>query len=297
MMRRPRQLVCDARGYTLAELAVALGIFALIMLGLISTWSKAQEAYFVGSETAEVQQNVRAAIDFMVREIRAAGRDMSNCAFDYATSSPVLTGADCDATKATACEAKMTAFGGTYAASGCQNIFAMPFGTFASTPVSISPAPDLPGGCPGTVPSVCALVVRADRDDGGTIAGTANSSVSDDGGESVLYAIETGSVCPGGGACITRRQFGQNAGQGMVAVDIDTAQTRFTYFPLPGYPGCTGTPLPARCDTPYPDPGPTSQAEADGISRIQIQVRALQTFAGDSIARTMVTDVYLRNRN
>jgi prepilin-type N-terminal cleavage/methylation domain-containing protein len=294
MTRRPREPLRDARGYTLAELAVTLAIFALIMLGLISTWSKAQESYFIGSETAEVQQNVRAAIDFMVREIRAAGRDMSNCAFDYATSSPILTGADCDATKATDCQTKM---GGSYTATGCQSIFAMPFGTWGSAPVGISPAPDIAPGCPGTVPSVCALVVRADRNDNGTVFGTANASGSDDGGESVLYAIETGSVCPGGGACITRRQGGQASGQGMVAVDIDTTQTRFTYFPLPGYPGCTGSPLPARCDTPYADPGPASQAEADGISRIQIQVRALQTFAGEAIARTMVTDVYLRNRN
>jgi type II secretory pathway pseudopilin PulG len=292
MTRRRRPLLRDARGYTLAELAVALGIFALIMLGLISTWSKAQESYFIGSETAEVQQNVRAAVDFMVREIRAAGRDMSNCAFDYATSSPVLTGADCDAAKAGACQ---TTMGGSYTASGCQNIFAMPFGTFASTAVNVSPAPSLPGGCPGTVPSACALVVRADRNDNGTIFGTANASASDDGGESVLYAIETGSVCPGGGACITRRQGGQASGQGMVAVDIDTAQTQFVYFPLPGYPGCTGSPLPARCDTPLASIG--DQATADGISRIQIQVRALQTFAGEPIARTMVTDVYLRNRN
>ena len=95
MTRRPRESLRDARGYTLTELAVTLAIFALIMIGLISTWSKAQESYFIGSETAEVQQNVRAAIDFMVREIRAAGCARSGAApsRDCRTSPSSATGA------------------------------------------------------------------------------------------------------------------------------------------------------------------------------------------------------------
>jgi len=74
----------DERGITLAELVVTLALFGMIMTGVMMTWSKTQQAYFVGSEAAESQQNVRAAIDFMVREMRAAGRDVTVCAFDYA---------------------------------------------------------------------------------------------------------------------------------------------------------------------------------------------------------------------
>ena len=74
---------------------MTLALFAMVMAGVVGTWGKAQEAYFVGSESAEVQQNVRAAMDFMVRELRSTGRDATVCAFDYATS----TTTDCDGAK------------------------------------------------------------------------------------------------------------------------------------------------------------------------------------------------------
>ena len=69
MTRPPRESLRDARGYTLTELAVTLALFGMLMAGVMMTWSKTQQAYFVGSEAAENQQNVRAAIDFMVREL------------------------------------------------------------------------------------------------------------------------------------------------------------------------------------------------------------------------------------
>ena len=72
MSRKAMSLLRDGRGLSLTELVVTLALFALVMVGVVGTWGKAQEAYFIGSESAEVQQNVRAAIDFMVREIRSA---------------------------------------------------------------------------------------------------------------------------------------------------------------------------------------------------------------------------------
>jgi len=36
------------QGVTLTELAVTIALFAFIMIGVVSTWTKAQEAYFVG---------------------------------------------------------------------------------------------------------------------------------------------------------------------------------------------------------------------------------------------------------
>ena len=59
-------LLRDTRGLSLMELVITLALFAMVMAGVVGTWGKAQEAYFIGSETAEVQQNVRAAMDFMV---------------------------------------------------------------------------------------------------------------------------------------------------------------------------------------------------------------------------------------
>ncbi len=88
-------LLRDLRGVTLTELVITLALFAIVMAAVIGVWGKAQEAYFLGAESAEVQQNVRAAIDFMIREIRSTGRDVTTCAFDYRTADAT----DCDGTK------------------------------------------------------------------------------------------------------------------------------------------------------------------------------------------------------
>jgi type II secretory pathway pseudopilin PulG len=271
-MMRTRSIgpgMADA-GTTLTELVVTLGIFAAIMVGVLGAWTKSQEAYFVGSETAEVQQNVRAAIDFMVREIRATGRDLTNCAFDYATSG-TFTAADCTAAKAAACQIKV---GGSYTTGGCQNIFAVPFGTVLGA----------------TVPSATAIAIRADRNDNGTVAGTANADASDPGGENVLYRLVAPGSCPGvpGVACITRDDG--SGPQAMVAVDISGLTIR--YFPKPGFPPCNATPP----QNPCPQFTPASQADADGIGRIQIEVTAQQVTVGTTVSRTLITDVYLRNR-
>ena len=171
----------DERGITLAELAVTLALFGLIMTGVMMTWSKTQQAYFVGSEAAEAQQNVRAAIDFMVREMRAAGRDVTVCAFDYAGP----TSFDCGATKATSCAAKL---GGGY--TSCANIFAMPFASATASTIQI----------------------LSDRND--------NGRAGDLGEENVLYALANGAPpCPPGvSACITRDDG--TGPVAMVAVDI-----------------------------------------------------------------------------
>src|SRR4029453_8103858 len=103
-------------------LAVTMALFGLIMTGIMMTWSKTQQAYFVGSEAAENQQNVRAAIDFMVRELRATGRDITVCAFDYTGS----TSLDCTAAKIDNCRVTKNLQAVGYTAAGCNNIFAVP---------------------------------------------------------------------------------------------------------------------------------------------------------------------------
>jgi Tfp pilus assembly protein PilV len=259
----------DQRGLTLAELVVSLALTAMVAAGLVSVWSKSQQAYFIGSESAEVQQNVRAAVDFMVREIRSAGRDVTNCAFDYATSG-TFTAADCTTAKATSCAAKV---GGSY--TSCNNVFALPYGSV--------------GGV--NVPTATAIAIRSDRNDNGTVAGTTNSSGSDPGSENVLYRYWNAGSCPGGlpTACITRDDG--TGPQAMVSVDI--AGFTLQYFPKPGFPPCNATPP----QNPCPAFTPADQADADGIGRIRITVTAQQATVGTTISRTLVTDVILRNRN
>ncbi len=250
----------DERGITLAELAVTLALFGLIMTGVMMTWSKTQQAYFVGSEAAESQQNVRAAIDFMVREMRAAGRDVTVCAFDYAGP----TSFDCAGTKPANCAAKLPGY------TSCANIFAMPFANATENTIQI----------------------LSDRNDSGTIAGTANAGAGDLGEENVLYALANGAPpCPPGvSACITR-----DDGTGPVAmVAVDIAGLTFEYYPRPGFPPCDAVPPQNPCP-PFTLPF-GNQYQADNIGRIRITVISQTTIGGDIVRRRLDTDVMLKNR-
>ena len=76
-------------------------------------------------------------------------------------------------------------------------------------------------------------------------------------------------------------------------VSVDIAGFTLTYYPRPGYPPCNGSPTPNPC----PSFTPADQPDADNVGRIRIAVTAQQTTAGTLVSRTLVTDVYLRNRN
>jgi Prokaryotic N-terminal methylation motif len=266
----------DARGLSLAELVVTMALFALVMAGVVGAWSKAQEAYFIGSESAEVQQDVRAAVDFMLREIRSTGRDATTCAFDYATS----TTTDCDANKVATCAARLASTGppawdsaNGVAGSGCTGLHAIPFAQATAT----------------------TLRIRSDRNHNGRIAGMANAvtspaSAADHGEEDVLYALST-SNCPSGvPRCITR-----DDGTGPVAmVAVDISGLTFGYFPRPNFGPCAGVANP--CNNAFTLPL-SSQSQADNIGRIRITVQAQQQTAGQTVSRTLVTEVMLRNRS
>ena len=256
-------MIRGERGVSLTELTVTLAIFAIIFLGVVGVWSKGQEAYFVGSELAETQQNVRTALDFMAREIQAAGRDVTLCAFDFA--GPGLP--DCDAPKRASCAAAIGGAQGTFYAfvSGCNNVLALPSGSATSQTIR----------------------VLADRNDNGTIARSGATPV-DGADEDVTYAYELAALghCPSGvPACVTRDDGGP-APVAMIAVDVSTLI--FTYYPIPGYAGCVAAPCSSFV--------PGSQADADNIGRIRITITAIQNVAGNQVRRTLISDVQLRNR-
>jgi hypothetical protein len=243
-------------------MAVTLALFGLVAAGVLATWAQAQQAYFVGAEAAESQQNLRAAVDFMVRELRATGRDVTACAFDFAGP----TSLDCTAAKAAGCQARL---GGAYGA--CGGVFAMPFAHATASSV----------------------LIRSDRNDNGTIAGTVNASAGDPGEESVRYALATGAPpCPAGvAACIIRDDGGGPAA--LVAVDV--AGFTLTYYPRPGYPPCSGVPPPSPCP-PFASP-PATQQDADNVARIRIDIASRSTIAGQPVNRRLQSDVALRNRS
>jgi prepilin-type N-terminal cleavage/methylation domain-containing protein len=67
-----RHWLGNQRGFTLAELLVALAVVGLVMAGVFVVQRGGQEAYLLGSNRVETQQNARVALDLMTRELRSA---------------------------------------------------------------------------------------------------------------------------------------------------------------------------------------------------------------------------------
>ncbi len=61
------------RGFTLLEALLAAVIFAVIMAAIYLSYWHNQALFSKGERMADIQQNARAAIDFLAREIRMAG--------------------------------------------------------------------------------------------------------------------------------------------------------------------------------------------------------------------------------
>jgi len=62
----------DQRGFTLTELLVVAAVLGMILAAVVFVQQQGQQAYIFGSHRVEVQQNNRAALELMVRELRSA---------------------------------------------------------------------------------------------------------------------------------------------------------------------------------------------------------------------------------
>lgn len=65
----------DERGFTLAELMVAIAILGLIMGGILTLLMTGNQSYLTGSNQAEAQGAVRAALERMTTDLREGGYD------------------------------------------------------------------------------------------------------------------------------------------------------------------------------------------------------------------------------
>jgi type IV pilus assembly protein PilW len=63
------------QGFTLIELMIALAVSLLALGAIYSTFQSQHRSYQVQQETADMHQNIRAAMFYMQREIRMAGCD------------------------------------------------------------------------------------------------------------------------------------------------------------------------------------------------------------------------------
>jgi type IV pilus assembly protein PilW len=65
----------NSSGYTLIELVIAMALAAILITGIYQIHGARQKAHVRQKQVVEMQQNIRAAISLMKREIRMAGYD------------------------------------------------------------------------------------------------------------------------------------------------------------------------------------------------------------------------------
>lgn len=68
-------ILTSEKGFTIVEILVALAISGIVMAGIYSAYYTQQRSYEVQEQVVAIQQNLRAAMYFMEREVRMAGLD------------------------------------------------------------------------------------------------------------------------------------------------------------------------------------------------------------------------------
>ena len=68
-------IISKEYGFTLIELLIAMAITGIISAAIFTAFQSQQKSYLIQEDVAAMQQNLRAGMDMMVREIRMAGYD------------------------------------------------------------------------------------------------------------------------------------------------------------------------------------------------------------------------------
>ena len=70
---RKKRLANLQQGFTLVELLVAMAMAGIVIGAIYSTYKSQQDSYIAQEQVAEMQQNLRASLYMMARDIRMAG--------------------------------------------------------------------------------------------------------------------------------------------------------------------------------------------------------------------------------
>ena len=75
-MKKDNLFSCN--GFTLIELLIAMAITGIVSVAIFTAFQSQQKSYITQEDTAAMQQNLRAGMDIMIREIRMSGYDRQN---------------------------------------------------------------------------------------------------------------------------------------------------------------------------------------------------------------------------
>lgn len=107
----------DKKGLTLIELLVGLVICAMVVAGIYRLFIAQSRAYTVQDQVVEVQQNIRSAMEIMLRDLRMTGFDDDRTPLVSITQPPIDPGNDWITVRYeynnTACEVRYWLTGGT----------------------------------------------------------------------------------------------------------------------------------------------------------------------------------------
>ena len=73
ILQHPRERRHKQQGFTLTELLVAMAMVGIVMAAVYSTYKSQQDTYVAQEQVAEMQQNLRASLYQMARDLRMAG--------------------------------------------------------------------------------------------------------------------------------------------------------------------------------------------------------------------------------